>query len=256
MKVLKIIAFLAIIAFCVWALWTGQQSPRPTVIAAVPTAECAPQHLPPEYHTLGSALREFDDALNLAVNVPRDLVVAQVEQLQRVRREVEAQQVPVCLEAYKASMVNYMNRVVDLLVAFVSGVSPNQISQALLGSAELRAAISDEIVVLTGASPTPYPTVFEFVTSTPEAALGIPVTGAPEQGATAVVLLGDGVNLRQGPGVNYTFEVVVEAGSQLAVLGVDASRQWLKVQADQYEGWVFLPLVELNVPVESLPVVE
>ncbi len=255
MKFLKIIAFLAIIAFCAWALWSGQQSPRPTVIAAVPTADCASQRLPEEYHSLGLALREFEDALSLAISVPREMVVEQVEQLQRVRREVEAAQVPACLEAYKGSLVRYMNRVVDLLVAFVAGVSPSQISDALLNTSEMRQAIFAEVTLLTGVSPTPYPTPIPFASQTPEASIGIPVTGAP-QTALASVTYAEGVNLREGPGVNYTFQVVVEAGSQLPVLGVDASRQWLKVQANDYEGWVFLPLVELNVPVESLPVLE
>ncbi|MBX3045705.1 MAG: SH3 domain-containing protein [Anaerolineales bacterium] len=255
MKFLKITAFLAIIAFCAWALWTGQQSPRPTVIAAVPTAECAAQHLPAEYHALGSALREFDDALNLAISVPRDMVIAQVEQLQRVRREVEAAQVPACLEAYRASVVRYMNRVVDLLVAFVAGAAPSQISDALFGATDLRQEIFAEITLLTGISPTPYPTAVPLASATPEAGVGIPVTGAP-QAALALVTHADGVNLREGPGVNYTFYIVVGAGSQLPVLGVDASRQWLKVQVNEQEGWVFLPLVELNLPVESLLVLE
>lgn len=256
MKFLKIAAFVAIIAFCAWALWTGQQSPRPTVIAAVPTAACAPQHLPEDYHRLGLALREFDDVLSLAISVPREMVVEQVEQLQRVRREVEAAQVPACLEAYKGSLVRYMNRVVDLLVAFLAGVSPNQISEALLNTSEMRQAIFAEITLLTGVSPTPYPTPLPFASQTPEAGIGIPVTGAPETAAVAFVNHPEGVNLREGPGVNYTFQVVVPSGSQLPVLGVDASLQWLKVQVNGGEGWVFLPLVELNVPAESLPVVE
>lgn len=254
MKILKIIAFVAVIAFCAWALWTGQQSSRPTVIAAVPTAECSAASLPESFYILDGALREFDDALNLAINVPRDLVVGQVEQLQRVRREVEGQMVPLCLQAYKGSMVAYMNRVVELLIAFVAGASPGQVSQALAGTADLRQAIYTDFALVAGVSPTPYPTVAPLVEETPEVNLSIPVTGAP--GALAHVIHSDGVNLREGPGVNYTFTIVVTAGSQLPVLGVDASQQWLKVQTDEYEGWVFLPLVELNVPLESLVVLE
>lgn len=254
-KFLKTAAFIAIIAFCIWALWTGQQRPRPSVIAAVPTAECTPTSLPDAFYALDGALREFDDALQLAINVPRELVVGQVEQLQRVRREVEAHVVPACLDAYKTSLVSYMNRVVELLIAFVAGATPEQVSLGLAGTTDLRQAVYNEFALVAGASPTPYPTPMPIMEATPAAGVGIPVTGAPTD-AVVSVTNPDGVNLREGPGVNYTFEVVLQAGSQLAAVGSDVSRQWIFVEANEYAGWVFLPLVELNVPVDSLPVIE
>lgn len=253
MRVLKAVAFLAIIAFCAWALWSSQ-SPRPTVIAAVPTPECSPQALPPSYYSLNSSLRAFDDALLLAVNLPREQVVQQVERLQELRRSVEEEQPPLCMHTFKASLLTYMNRVLELLVAFVGGATPDSVMRGLADTVELRTPITDAIAALTGATVTPYPTAKPLPTGTEEAAAGIPVTGAPH--AVALVTHSEGVNLREGPGVNYPFGVVVQAGSQLPVVGVDASRQWLLVQANELSGWVFLPLVELSVPVDSLPVVD
>ncbi len=253
MRVLKIVAFIAIIAFCAWALWSSVAS-TPTVIAAVPTPECSPQALPSSYYSLNNSLRAFDDALLLAVNLPREQVVQQVERLQELRRGVEQEQTPLCMQPFKASLLAYMNRVLELLVAFVSGATPDSVMRGLAETVELRAPIMDAIAALTGATVTPYPTARPLPEGTEEAGSSIPVTGAP--GALALVTHAEGVNLREGPGVNYTFGVVVQSGSQLPVVGIDATRQWLQVQTEDLSGWVFLPLVELNVSPDTLPVVE
>src|SRR5690606_2032708 len=118
-------AFLAIIVFCGWALWSSSRNPAPTVIVAIPTPECSPQALPPSYYTLTSSMRAFDDALLLAVNLPREQVVQQVERLQELRRAVEAETAPACMQTFKSSLLAYMNRVLELLVAFVGGAAPD-----------------------------------------------------------------------------------------------------------------------------------
>lgn len=253
MKVLKAAAFAAIIVFCAWALWSSRAEP-PSVIAIVPTPECSPQALPPGYYSMNGALREFDDALLLAVNVPREMVVSQVEQLQRVRRTVEAEHTPACLAGFKASLLQYMNRVLELLVAFVGGAAPDSVMRGLVDASQLREPIYQHIAQLTGATVTPPPTPQPLPSGTPEAGLGIPVTGAAELRAT--VTHSEGVNLREGPGVLYNFQVVLGPGTLLQVLGTDSSRQWLLVAGPAgQQGWVFLPLVLLEGDPASLPVV-
>lgn len=254
MRVLKAAAFMAIIAFCAWALWNSR-SAAPTVVVAIPTPECSPQALPPSYFSLTNSMRAFDDALLLAVNLPREQVVQQVERLQELRRAVESEPAPACMLAFKSSLLTYMNRVLELLVAFVGGAAPDSVMRGLTEAAELRLPIQDAITALTGVTVTPYPTMQPLPEATEDASSVIPATGAAA--AQALVTHSQGVNLRLGPGVSFGFEVVLAPGSQVAVAGTDSTRQWLLVTGPGGEqGWVFLPLVTLDVPVDELPLVD
>lgn len=262
MKTLKIVAFLAIIAFCAWALWSGTEwgsaQTQPTAVL-----DCSPASLPQAYQALDGLLREFDDAMTLAMNVPRDQIVGQIESLQRLQREAEALAVQPCLAEFRAHVVSYMDRVVELLVAFMGGTPPDLVFQALSDSELLRQQIRDDVATLTGSTATPQPTPLQFATSTQSAAIGIPVTGASStsspEGVTALATVNnsDGVNLREGPGVQFNFQFVLGPGSVVPVLGADPTRQWVYVQVpDGPAGWVFLPLVSLDVPVEELSILE
>jgi hypothetical protein len=262
MKALKPIAFLAIIIFCAWAVlggvdW-GQAQTQPT-----PVMDCNPAALPQAYQALNGLLREFDDAMALAMNVPRDQIVDQIENLQRVQRDAEALAVQPCLADFRAHIVSYMDRVVELLVAFMGGTPPDLVFQGLTGSELLRQQIRDDVAALTGSTATPQPTPLQFATSTQSAAISIPVTGASStaspEGVSALATVNnpDGVNLREGPGVQFNFQFVLGPGSVVPVLGTDPTRQWLYVQVpDGPEGWLFLPLVSLNVLVEDLSILE
>lgn len=246
---------MAIIAFCVWALWSSFRTPAPAVVMTIPTPECSPQSLPPSYFNLNNSLRAFDDALLLAVNLPREQVVPQVERLQELRRAVEAEMPPACMQTFKDSLLVYMNRVLELLVAFVGGAGPDSVMRGLTEAAQLRLPIQEQIGLLLGATVTPYPTTQPLPLGTEDASLIIPATGAAR--AHALVTHTEGVNLRLGPGVTFGFEVVLAPGTQVAVIGTDATQQWLLVTGPAGEqGWVFLPLVTLDVPVEELPLVE
>lgn len=262
MKILKGAALVAVVVFCIWAVLGGVDWSR---AQAQPTAvlDCSPGALPPAYQGLNGLLREFDDGMVLAINVPREQITEQIENLQRIRRAAEALAVQPCLASFQTHVVSYMNRVVELLVAFMGGVPSNLVFEGLTQTELLRQQIRDDVALLSGSTATPQPTPLQFPTSTQSAAIGIPVTGvsstAEPQGAQALASVNnaDGVNLRQGPGVEFNFEVVVAPGSQVPVLGTDPSRQWLFVRtAEGAEGWLFLPLVSLNIAVEELPVLE
>ncbi|MEX1247224.1 MAG: hypothetical protein WEA61_01975, partial [Anaerolineales bacterium] len=153
-------AFLVILfsgaAFVTGSLWahTAQGGPE--------SASCLPDNLPAAYALLNSRLREFDDAATLAINVPREQVVTRVEDMQRIRRQTEELDVPNCLVLLRASMLAYMNRVVELLVGFAGGVSPALVLQGLESSEPLRDAMEAEMATLTGATVTPFPTPFQF----------------------------------------------------------------------------------------------
>jgi hypothetical protein len=57
--------------------------------------------------------------------------------------------------------------------------------------------------------------------------------------------------------VGFPILTEVAPGTPLEVLGKSADQEWLKVRIpDGDEGWMFLLPVELNVPLDSLPVRE
>jgi uncharacterized protein YgiM (DUF1202 family) len=145
----------------------------------------------------------------------------------------------------------------------MGGTPPDLVFQGLTGSELLRQQIRDDVAALTGSTATPQPTPLQFATSTQSAAIGIPVTGASStdspQGLLPIATVNnsDGVNLREGPGVQYSFEIILGPGSTVGVLGADPTRQWLYVTTGEgHEGWIFLPLVSLDVPVEELSILE
>ena len=91
-------------------------------------------------------------------------------------------------------------------------------------------------------SATPLPTATATATATaiPDAAVGQSLT-----------------NLRSGPGVGYEILAEVQTRTPLAVLGKSASEQWIKVLTPAgLEGWMFLLPLELNIPLDSIPVTE
>lgn len=77
-------------------------------------------------------------------------------------------------------------------------------------------------------------------------------TGTP----TAVVTTG-ALNVRSGPGPNYSAVTVVYQGSQLTLIGRNADSSWVKVRTPNgTEGWVNATLIQANVPISNLPVVD
>lgn len=247
-----LIAGLMVAAFFAGTVWGSNE------VEVTPPVDCSNKQLPTEYAVFIRLLREFDDGVTLAINVSRDQVAAHVEKLQGVRREVEAIQTPDCLLPFKMALLTYMNQTVDLLVAFTGGVSPNLVLQGLESTQPLRAALEAEIGSLTGQTPTPYPTPFQF-----ESLVSIPVTGIASPTSSlgyglATVTHGEGVNLREGPGVNFAFRVVLQPGMQAIVLGKSADEQWILVESIDLNaiGWVFVPLITIETSIQELPIVE
>jgi hypothetical protein len=214
------------------------------------------------YQLLTALLRRFEDAAALAVNLTRDRVVDQVEQLQSIRRDVESLPVPACQSPVKMHMLNYMNQVVDLLVAFVGGVQPDLVFRGLSSTEGLRAALHSAMAYLTGATVTPYPTAFQFsalITSSPAAIPVTDVSATPsvETQIYAVVSNDQGANLRAEPNSDSAFVLALPPETVVSVQGVSADRLWIYVSVSGGEvGWLYAPLLTLNAPMDSLPVTQ
>lgn len=249
-----LLIFIAVAAaFLGGMFWQGGLRPAPTV------DPCARGAIPQSYALLNSLLREFDDALTLAINMPRELVVEQVETLQSIRRHAESMAVPGCVAEVKARMVDYMNQVVDLLVAFVGGVNPELVFQGLQSSDRLRDAMELEMAELTGATVTPYPTAFQFPIPVTGSGTGQVTATEPASQATpmAIVSNDQGANLRQEPNSESALIVPLPPETQVQVLGASSDRLWVYIQDETGRtGWLYLELLTLNIPVTELPTVE
>ena len=79
--------------------------------------------------------REFDDASELAANLPREQLQPSITDMQRIRRAAEDQVVPDCFVTLKTHQLAHMNAVIDTLIAFVGGADASALNQ---GMAEAR----------------------------------------------------------------------------------------------------------------------
>ncbi len=94
-------------------------------------------------------------------------------------------------------------------------------------------------------TPTPTSTPTPTATATPTPGVAV-VKPGPAQG----------LNVRSGPGTDYSVLATLPAGSRLTPVGRDGTGQWVQVccvAGDQY-GWVLANLVELAVDPADLPV--
>lgn len=75
--------------------------------------------------------REFNDASELAANLPREQLQPSISEMQRIRRAAEDQPIPACLETLKQFQLAHMNTVIDTLLAFVGGADSDTLSRGL-----------------------------------------------------------------------------------------------------------------------------
>jgi uncharacterized protein YraI len=64
------------------------------------------------------------------------------------------------------------------------------------------------------------------------------------------------VNVRSGPGTEYTIIGKLTPAESLDITGQNGDNDWLRVNFNGQEGWVFLNVVDVNGAIESAPVVE
>ena len=99
----------------------GCASLAPAGPAAVPAPTAAPQCTTSDGKAVPTVLsqyaREWQDALSLAISVPGGQLAAPISQLQRTRRDVEAQTWPACAQNAQRLLVEAMNAHLDGLLA-------------------------------------------------------------------------------------------------------------------------------------------
>lgn len=93
---------------------TSTPSTTPTVDA------CAPQNVQPVALEFNAFAREFDDYSAIAENTPSQNLAEPIAELQRIRRNSESFETPVCLAALKELQLGYMNSFINALITLFS----------------------------------------------------------------------------------------------------------------------------------------
>lgn len=84
----------------------------------------------------------------------------------------------------------------------------------------------------------------------------LPIVATPAASAAALVSTG-ALNVRSGPGVNYSVLTVASFGQSVALLGRHSDNVWVKIQmANGQQGWVNSSLLTSNVAISSLPLAD
>jgi hypothetical protein len=106
-------------------------------------------------------MREFDDASQLASNLPAQQLPEVISNLQRIRRDAEDVQIPTCLTMLKTHQLNHMNLMIQTLLAFVGGANQEALKKGIEQARQEHDLYSLEIVRLLGITLAP-------ITATPE----------------------------------------------------------------------------------------
>lgn len=138
---------------------------------------CSVENIPRQVERLHALTREFDDTFGLAQTLRIEETVSLVQDMQRIKRNAEDQDVPICLSKLKEYQLLYMNSGIKVFTTVFSLTSSNpNISQKqlnsvtiplleeVLGAAKLYV---DEQSKLMGWTPAPFPTLEGSVTATP-----------------------------------------------------------------------------------------
>lgn len=87
----------------------------------------------------------FDDALALASNTPRVALSPIIGELQAVRREVRAADVPPCADRAHAALVAYMDQVIDAYMLFIGDAADVTVRDAMQIASDLLDAYIAEL---------------------------------------------------------------------------------------------------------------
>jgi hypothetical protein len=92
---------------------------------------CLSSNMNESVRPINDLQREFNDASELAANLPREQLQPSINDMQRIRRAAEDQPIPDCLTILKAHQLAHMNAVIDTLIAFIGGVDAERLNQGM-----------------------------------------------------------------------------------------------------------------------------
>ena len=122
---------------------------QPSAGSATPDP-CATENLPASIQPINDLTREFDDAAQLAANLPVQQLPEIISNMQRIRRAAEDVDTPACLTTLKTHQLNYMNGMIQTLLSFTGGADQNSINNGLTAAQQEHELYSLEVVRLLG----------------------------------------------------------------------------------------------------------
>lgn len=146
--------------------------PSTPALASTPSSTpdaCSVGQVEAEVQKVHRHMREFDDASILATNLPREQLSDSIANLQRIRREAEDEQIPVCLTDLKNYQIDHMNSVINTLVAFIGGTDTETLERGIAIAREQHDQYTLELARLLGLTVVP---------------ATVPVIGTPAETAT------------------------------------------------------------------------
>jgi hypothetical protein len=144
-----------------------QAEPILTATSSPDDDPCSTQNLPATVQPINDLMREFDDASQLASNLPIAQLPGVISNLQRIRRDAEDVEIPVCLGTLKTHQLNHMNLMIQTLLAFVGGANQETLNTGLEQARKEHDLYSLEIVRLLGVTLAPITATAPAATATP-----------------------------------------------------------------------------------------
>ena len=151
----ELFRYLLVFLLCFLAACGSPPAPIETASLTTPTVSpeedpCSPQNLPVTVQPVNDLMREFEDASQLASNLPAQQLPGVISNLQRIRREAEDVRIPACLQTLKSHQLNHMNLLIQTLLAFVGGTDQETLNNGLEMARREHELYSLEIVRLLG----------------------------------------------------------------------------------------------------------
>jgi len=170
----KLIAYLFIFPLLMISACANQSNPPQHVFLTATQDPCTSDNLPATVQGINGLMREFDDASQLAANLPVQQLPDVISNMQRIRRAAEDLQVPACLSTLKTHQLDHMNIMIQTLLAFVGGANQETLTNGLAQARQEHDQYSLEIIRLLGLTITP-------ITATPSPAdqTSIPPSATP-----------------------------------------------------------------------------
>ena len=242
---------------------TSEQLPpisTSTIIIAINSTpdQCAPNNIVDQVRKIHNVMRKFDDFVFVANLTPQTQLSPIIIDLQAARRETEDLDIPVCLTTLQLAALNYQNTVIDYLAQFMGGGIKEQINSQIASSQSLRISYEAELARLIGATYVPPSTATPSPTSSTP---GVLLTGTPAAGPSGALIKNPGptaVNLRNAPSFDAGKLGDLAVGETAKALARNQAMDWILIEDANIPGgmaWVYAKLVEINIPINLLPLV-
>jgi hypothetical protein len=261
MKFVHRISLIIFSVLVIAACGPNDNAPSPTLeqdpAFTVTPDPCIEPSLSAEVTKVHAITREFDDYAALASNTPRSQLVQVIPDLQRVLRDAEDHPAPACLLDLKKLQVKYMQTVVQTLLVFVSNGDVNLVASGIAQAREIHSQYDLEIVDVLGIAINLTPPITATLLAT-----ALPTEGTPTEILPTPIPIvtnngSNDLNLRVAPDFNAAPTNVLALGQSTQALGRTADSQWILVQIPnqpEETAWVYASVVQLSVPIETLPV--